>query len=41
MSGRGWRLTPKGERWLIDYPLAVGMGAFLGLVAYLAASGGM
>lgn len=40
MTGKGWRLTPRGQFWLIEFPLCVLIGVLLATAAYFGASGG-
>lgn len=40
MKRKGWRLTPRGQFWLIELPLCVLIGVVLAAAAYFGASGG-
>lgn len=39
MKGRGWRLTPRGQYWLVELPLSVLVGVLLAAAAYWGLSG--
>lgn len=41
MSGRGWRLTPRGQFWLVELPLCMVAGVLIATAAYFGFSGGM